>query len=102
MTKVKVVGVKTLETGKFDADKAEWTNPPKATVKWSEDTPLIEAAVFNNQEAILMSIKEYEALTSGKNYLIPVEFLEGLKTVTTMLLDLLKDCEKESKVEVKK
>ena len=99
MTKVKVVGVKTLETGKFNADKAEWTNPPKATVKWSEDTPLIEAAVFNNQEAILMSIKEYEALTSGKNYLIPVEFLEGLKMIASMILDLIKTCEKEEKKE---
>jgi len=62
-----------------------------------------EIGGYHEEDVITMTVAEYEALTSGKNYLIPVEFLEGLKTVTTMLLDLLRNCEKESDLaEVKK
>lgn len=94
MHKVKVVSVKTLETGKFDADKAEYTNPPKATIKWHENTPLVEVAIYNNQEAILLTVDEYKALTEGKEWLMPEHVRQGIRTLATMLLDLLDDTEK--------
>lgn len=95
MTKVKVTGVRTLETGKFDANKAEYTNPPKATIKWSETTPLTEAAIFNNTEAWLLTDAEKVALTEGKDYLMPEHVMQGLKTIATTILDLLSDSESE-------
>ena len=91
MTKIKVIGVRTLETSKFDADKAEYCNPPKATIKWSETTPLTEAAIFNNTDAWLMTDAEKVALTEGKDYLMPEHVKQGLRTVATTILDLLSD-----------
>jgi len=91
MQKIRITGVRTLETGKFDADKAEYTNPPKATIKWSEKTLLTEAAIFNNTEAWLMTDAEKQALTEGKDYLMPEHVKQGLKTVATTILDLLSD-----------
>jgi len=96
MHKVKIVGVRSLETGKFDGETGEMSNPAKGIVKWAGDVQLTEAAVYDKRDAVIMSIAEYEALTSGKDYLRPFELVESLKTVTTLLLDLLKDCEKES------
>ena len=91
MQKIRITGVRTLETGKFDADKAEYCNPPKATIKWSETTPLTEAAIYNNTEAYLLTESEYQALTEGKDYLMPEHVKQGLKMVATTILDLLSD-----------
>ena len=91
MHRIKVVAVKTLESGKFDADKADFTNPPKATIKWNESIPLTEAAIYNNSEAVLMTLAEYETITSGKDWMLPESVRAGIKSVATMLLDLLEE-----------
>ncbi len=91
MTKVRVIGVRTLETSKFDGESGLMSNPPKATIKWSETTPLTEATIFNNTEAWLLTDTEKQALTEGKNYLMPEHVRQGLRTVATTILDLLSD-----------
>jgi len=91
MTKIKVIGVRTLETSKFDGESGLMSNPPKATIKWSETTPLTEAAIFNNTEAWLITDAEKVALTEGKDYLMPEHVKQGLRTVATTILDLLSD-----------
>ena len=95
MHKVKVVGVKTLETGKFDADTATWENPCKATIKWNKSTPLTEAAGYNNQDVIIMTADEYNALTEGKDYVMPEAIRQSLLTaIKAMEAVLIDDSEK--------
>lgn len=96
MHKVKIVGVKTLETGKFNAETAEMENPCKGTIKWDKGIQLTEAGLYNNTEAWLLTEAEKQALTEGKDYLMPESIRQGLKTVASTILDLLSD--KEDKI----
>ena len=91
MHKVKIVGVRTLETGKFSGESAEMENPCKATVKWNNNVKITEAGIYNNTDVYILTESEYQALTEGKDYLIPEHVRQGLKTVATAMLDLLSD-----------
>jgi len=90
---VTIVGVGTNEVSKFDADKAEWMNPAKGKIKWDETVDVTEAGVYNNcgtgkkPKAVIMSVAEYEALTSGKNWLMP----EASRQKILLAIDALKD-----------
>ena len=86
----------------FDAEIADTVSTVKTEIvyrgKQGQKTNELmkDISGFHEEEVIVMTIAEYDALTSGKDYLRPFAIIECLKTVTTMLLDLLKDCEKES------
>ncbi len=108
MHRVTIVGVGTNEVAKFDADKSEWLNPAKGKIKWDTNVDVTEAGIYNNcgtgnkPKAVIMTEAEYDALTSGKNLMIPASFAlklitldEALETVKTILEDL-KDNAKES------
>lgn len=90
MHRVKVSAVKTLETAKFDAEKAQWTNPPKATIKWAEEVTLADAAIYNNQEVIILTVGEYETLKEGFKGSISPDMRERLSHALTLVLDLLR------------
>ena len=91
MHRVKIVGVRTLETSKFDGESGEMENPCKGTIKWDKKIPLTEAGMYNNTDAWIMSDSEKQALTEGKSYLMPEHVKQGLKMVATTILDLLSD-----------
>lgn len=95
MHKVRIVGVKTLETGKFSGESGEMENPCKATVKWDKKIQITEAGIYNNTEAWLLTDAEHQALTEGKNYLMPEHVRQGLRTIATAILDLLSDNESQ-------
>ena len=103
MHKVTIVGLGTLQTGKFDADKAEYVNPVKAAIKWDIGLDLEEVAKYNNcgvgqkLKAVIMMADEYEALTSGKNWLMP----ESSRQKILLAIDALKDSLTEDETEVK-
>jgi hypothetical protein len=94
--KVKIIGVRTLETSKFDGESGLMTNPPKATIKWPENTPLTEAAIFNNTEAWLLTDAEKQALTEGKDWLMPESLKQRFKTVIASMMDLLSDSDEKA------
>jgi len=85
MNKVKIVGIKTLESGKFNGDTGEMENPAKGTIKFEKGITLREAAIYNNEDAVILTVPEYEALTSGKNLMIPASFVIGLTTLDESL-----------------
>ena len=78
MHKIRVSAVKTLETGKFNADTALYENPCKATIKWDKTIPLTEAGAYNNQEAVILTTAEYETLKEGFTGSISTEFADRL------------------------
>lgn len=95
MHKIKVRNLKRNEVGKFDPDVSDWRNPYKAVIKFEDLIKLPELAHYDgSDDCVIMTNAEYGALTSGKNYLVPSEIVEGLKTVSHMTLDLLRSCEK--------
>lgn len=58
--------------------------------------PELFTDVVSNVGAMMDLYKPEEYVDGETEYAIPKALVEGLKTVTTMLLDLLKDCEKKS------
>jgi hypothetical protein len=90
MHKVYLKGVRSLED-KFDKDLG-WVEENVATIRFDK-IPFEEAAKYNKKLVVIMTEAEYEALTSGKNYVVPQQVVEGLKTMAAMTLDLLKECE---------
>lgn len=102
MHKVTIVGVGTLQTGKFDADKAEFVNPVKAAIKWDLNVDLAEVAIYNNcgvgtkAKAVLLTEEEYEALISGKSWIMPEQIFQSVKTAITVLKDLIDNAETNS------
>lgn len=92
MHKIKIVGVRTLETSKFDGETGEMENPCKATLKWDRSVKLTEAGLYNNMDTIIMSQAEYEALTSGKEgYIMPDTVRQALITAINVMKDLLEE-----------
>ena len=75
----------------FDAEIGDMVSQVKATVRFS--CPVTSAGIYHERDIIILTPEEYEALTTGKNYLVPQSVIEGLKTVSHMTLDLLKSCE---------
>ncbi|MBT9138985.1 MAG: hypothetical protein DDT31_01565 [Syntrophomonadaceae bacterium] len=90
---VTIVGIGTNEVPKFDADKAEWMNPAKGKIKFDENVDVTEAGIYNNcgtgkkPKAVVMTMAEYEAVTSGKNWLMP----EVARQKILLAIDALKD-----------
>lgn len=93
MHKVKVVGVKRLESGKFNGDTGEMENPVKGVIKWGRDVHLTEAGLYDSCEAILMTVAEYENLTSGKDWSMSESTRQGIRALATTLLDFLEEKE---------
>jgi len=91
MHKIRVVGIKTLETGKFNAESAEMENPCKGTIKFGKEIQLTEAGIYNNSEAWLLTDAEKKALTEGKDWIMPEEVKQGLGTLARMILDILNE-----------
>jgi len=89
MHKVRVVGIKTLETGKFNAELAEMENPCKGTIKFSKEIPLTIAGAYNNSEAWLFTDEEKRALTEGKDWIMPETVKQQLKILMAAFMDLL-------------
>jgi len=89
MHKVYLKSVRSLED-KFDKEKADWIEENVATIRFDK-IPFEEAARYNKKEVIILTLSEYQALTEGKDYLMPIHIKEGLKTVATTILDLLSD-----------
>ena len=94
MHKVKIVGVKTLETPKFDADTAQWENPVKGTVRWGKEVSLASAAIYNGQDVVIMTVDEYNRLVEGKDFAMPEEMRQAMKTAITVMMDILDGKEK--------
>lgn len=61
--------------------------------------PELFTDVVSNVGAMMDLYRPEEYVDGETEYAIPKTFIEGLKTVTTMLLDLLRNCEKESDLE---
>jgi len=95
--KVKIVGVKTLESGKFNGDTGEMENPCKGIIKWDKSIEITEAGKYNNKDCIILTTAEYEAIASGRNTIVPTEFIGALKTIGTAVLDLVQEAEGEVK-----
>ncbi len=105
MHKVYLKGVRSLED-KFDKEHADWIEENVATVRFDK-IPFEDAAKYNKKEVVIMTVSEYEALTSGNNLMIPSSFVmklitldEALETVRAILEDM-KDSTKESAEEGK-
>lgn len=93
MHRVRIVGVKTLESGKFNGDTGEMENPCKGTIKWEKAIPLTEAGRYNNTEAVILTQEEYDALTSGKKLILDMRFLDFFKTIRTVADDAITEAE---------
>lgn len=98
MHKVRISGVRTLEAAKFNGDTGEMENPSKGTIKWGQTVPLTEAALYNNTESWLLTDAEFQALTGGKNYSVPVSFIHGLKNIMSIGVDMLNEAENQGQV----
>lgn len=93
MHKIRVSAVKTLETGKFNAETAEYENPAKATIKWDKSVKLAEAAQYNNQDAVILTEMEYKALSEGQGSGMSEIMRERLKTALASVLSVLDEKE---------
>lgn len=91
MHRVYCKGVRSLED-KFDKEKADWIEENIATIRFDK-IPFEDAAHYNKKNIVIMTIAEYEALVSGKNFAVPHSFVAALKTIATMILDLVESVE---------
>jgi hypothetical protein len=94
MHKIKVRNLKRNEVGKFDPDVSDWRNPYKAVIKFEDLLRLPELAHYDGlDDAVIMTLAEYEALTSGKNWLMPEKSRQSI----LLAIDALKDSLTEEK-----
>lgn len=88
-----VVGLKKS----FDAEIGDTVAQVKATVRFK--CPVTEAGIYHEKDVVMMTPEEYEALTSGRNFLIPESFIQGLDTLRTIIQDLVDEARKGQKEE---
>lgn len=96
MHKVKARKINRNESGKFNGDTGLMENPIKGIIKFDDTLPLTQVAHYDGlDDAWIMTNEEKEALTSGKNLMIPASFVmklltldEALETVRAILEDL--------------
>ena len=88
MHKIKVRNLKRNEVGKFDPEIAGWRNPYKAVIKFDDLLKLPELAHYDGtDDCWILTATEYEALTSGKNWLMPEKSRQSI----LLAIDALKD-----------
>jgi hypothetical protein len=89
MHKVYLKSVRSLED-KFDKEKADWIEENVATIRF-DNIPFEEAARYNKKQVVILTVSEYEALTEGKDWLMPEEIKQRFKTLMAAMMDLLSD-----------
>ena len=99
MHKVKTRNVKRNEGGKFNGDTGLMENPCKGVIKFEESLPLTDVAHYDGlDDCWILTNAEKEALTSGKNWLMP----ESSRQKILLAIDALKDSLTEDETEEKK
>ncbi len=107
MHKVKSRKINRNESGKFNGDTGLMENPIKGIIKFDDTLPLTQVAHYDGMDDCwIMTNEEKEALTSGKNLMIPASFAlklitldEALETVRAILEDLKDSTKEEGKGE---
>lgn len=99
MHKIKARKINRNESGKFNGDTGLMENPIKGIMKFDDTLPLTEVAHYDGlDDCWILTNAEKEALTSGKNWLMP----ESSRQKILLAIDALKDSLTEDETEEKK